>query len=184
LVQVDSDHFSGCREVTAHALSRGFGRIALLAGDPGHQVNKDRYAGFMAAFKDVGTEPDPACVHWNLASGERVDRAMSQVMKKTPDCLLCMDDVICGRVLSWLQKKKYEIPADVRIASFHDSAFMEMHNPPVTALHVDLPSLSAAAGKVLLDMIEGKEPDRAVRVGCALVIRDSTRPKSAAGEDI
>ena len=57
IVQIDCDHASGCREVTAHALGGGGRRVALLAGDPRHHVNKDRYSGFLAAHRELGRRP-------------------------------------------------------------------------------------------------------------------------------
>jgi DNA-binding LacI/PurR family transcriptional regulator len=176
LVQVDSDHFNGCREITAHVLGQGSRRLALVAGNPEHQVNADRYSGYLAALKAAGIAPEAAPVLWNSDSGVSIDRAMEAAMRGKPDCLICMDDAICGRALSWLQRKGYGIPCDIRVASFHDSAFMEMHNPPVTALHIHVSELGAVAGKVLLDMIAGKPVSAINRVGYELAERDSSRP--------
>ena len=88
-----------------------------------------------------------------------------------------MDDVICGFVLSWLQKSRIEIPGDVKVVSFHDSAFMATHNPPVTALHINVPELGATAGKILLDMIAGKDVLAKNLVGYEVLVRDSSRPR-------
>jgi DNA-binding LacI/PurR family transcriptional regulator len=175
IVQVDSDHFSGCRDVTAFVLSSGFRRIVLLAGNPAYQVNKDRYAGYQAAFGSAGMEPDSCEVFWNMMGATHIDQAMSALMKKKPECLVCMDDVICGRVLSWLQRNRYEIPRDVSVVSFHDSAFMEQQNPPVTALHINVPGLGSAAGDILLELIAGNDVPRKNRVGFEVIIRDSSR---------
>lgn len=177
LVQVDSDHFNGCREVTAHVLGSGFRRVFLLAGDPSHQVNKDRYAGFLAAFESAGVVPDPGAALWNMAANSHIEKSMPAVMRKKPDCVICMDDAICGRLLSWLRKNDYSIPGDARVVSFHDSAFMEMHNPPVTALHIEVPELGAAAAGALLDMIAGKQVPAMNRVGYSVIVRDSSRPR-------
>jgi len=176
LVQVDSDHLNGCREVTSHVLGNGFRRLALLAGNPEHQVNKDRYAGFLAALGAAGISPGKFPVVWDSEAGVPIDRRMEIAMRGGPDCLVCMDDAICGRALSWLQRKGCRIPEDLRVASFHDSAFMEMHNPPITALHVDVPELGAAAGRILLDMIAGRPVSAKNRVGYELAIRESSRP--------
>lgn len=176
LVQVDSDHLNGCREITAHLLGNGFRRLALLAGNSEHQVNKDRYSGFLAALAAEGIPPDAFPVVWDSGGAVPMDRAMEAATGGGPDCLVCMDDAICGRALSWLQRAGRRVPDDLRVASLHDSAFMEMHNPPITALHVDVPELGAAAGRLLLDMIAGKPVATKNRVGYELAVRESSRP--------
>lgn len=175
IVQVDSDHLAGCRSLTAGVLDSGYRNVVLLAGNPAHKVNKDRYAGYTAAFASAGLELDTRSVCWNVTDAARVEQVLPGVMKKKPDCIVCMDDVICGLVLSWLQKSRIEIPADVKVASFHDSAFMATHNPPVTALHINVPELGATAGNILLDMIAGKDVSAKNLVGYEVIVRDSSR---------
>lgn len=177
IVQVDSDHQAGCRELTARVLEDGCRNLALLAGNPAHKVNKDRYAGFAAACAAAGIEPDPRSVFWNAVDAARVEQALIGALKKKPDCIVCMDDVICGFVLSCLQRNRIELPADVRVVSLHDSAFMATHNPPVTALHINVPELGATAGTILLDMIEGKDVSPKNLVGYEVLVRDFSRPQ-------
>ena len=83
--------------------------------------------------------------------------------------------VTCLRVLSWLQRKGYAIPNDVKVVSFHDSAAMEHHHPPVTALHIKVRKLGEAAGTILLDMLEGKDVPMRKIVGYEVCIRGSSR---------
>ena len=175
IVQIDSDHYAGCREVTRHVLAGNFSSVCLLAGNPDHQVTKDRYAGFEAALASAGKRVDPESVLWNMADRARIEDLLPALMEKKTGCLICMDDVICGRVLGWLQRNGISIPEDVRVVSFHDSAVMELHNPPVTALHVDVPELGAGAGNAILDMIDGKDVPSRIRVGYEVIVRDSSR---------
>ena len=175
IVQIDSDHYAGCREVTRHVLESNFRSLVLLAGNPAHQVTKDRYAGFEAALAAAGKGVDPDAVFWNMTDRARIEEVLPVIMGKSPGCLVCMDDVICGRVLGWLQRKGISIPDVVRVVSFHDSSVMELHNPPVTAIHVNVPELGAVAGNAILDMIDGKDVPRRIRIGYEVIIRDSSR---------
>jgi DNA-binding LacI/PurR family transcriptional regulator len=174
--QVDSDHFSGCREITSHVLGLGLRRLTLLAGNPAHQVSKERYAGFAAALESAGLKPGADGVRWGLSDAKKLEEALPEIMKEKPDCLLCMDDVIASRALTWLHRHGYEIPKDVKVASFHDSAFMESHTPPVTALRINVTELGASAGNALVDALEGKELIERRRLGYEIQIRESTRP--------
>jgi DNA-binding LacI/PurR family transcriptional regulator len=175
IVQIDSDHYAGCRDVTRQVLEGNFRSLILLAGNPDHQVTKDRHAGFEAALAAAGKRADSASVFWNMTDRARIDDVLLPLMEKKPGCLVCMDDTICGRVLGWLQRKGFSIPGDVCVVSFHDSAIMELHNPPITALHVDVPDLGSKACNAILDMIEGKEVPRRIRVGYEVIVRNSSR---------
>lgn len=175
ITQVDSDHRSGCREVMEHVLGTGCKNHILLAGNPEYKVNKDRYAGYEAALAGAGLRTDASKAFWNATDSASVDGILRDAMALGPDCLVCMDDVICARALVWLRKKGYRVPDDVKIASFHDSGALQQNEPPITALHIDVPALASTAGTVLLNEIEGKPFDRINGIGYSLCIRDSTR---------
>lgn len=175
IFQVDSDQAAGCREVTSHVIGSGCRNFVLLAGNPDHQVNKDRYSGFTDALLAAGMRPVPGGVYWGMTTTSWLERTMPSIMEGKPDCLVCMDDAICGRALYWLHKNRFSVPADVRVVSFYDSQAMEQHIPPITALHINVRDLGAAAGNALLDLIEGKAVPRRNRVAYRLCIRDSSR---------
>lgn len=175
IIQIDSDQAAGCREMTGFVLENGLVNNVLLAGTSDHQVNKDRYSGFASALEAAGMNSAEAPVFWDMTSNERTEKVMPSVMEKKPDCLVCMDDAICGRVLHWLQKNGFGIPSDVRVVSFYDSVAMEQHIPPVTALHINVRELGSAAGAILLDLLNGKSVSQRTLVGYELSFRDSSR---------
>lgn len=177
IVQVDSDHASGCREVMEYVFQNGWKKNVLLAGNPDHRVNKDRYAGYMAVRGPESQKADTNSVYWDMTDSAHIDEIMPTIMAKKMDCLVCMDDVICGRVLTWLRKHDAKMPSDVKVVSFHDSAAMQHHHPPITALHIHVKEIGSLAGNILLDAIEGKEVPFKNRVGYELAIRESTRAR-------
>jgi DNA-binding LacI/PurR family transcriptional regulator len=175
LVQVDTDHYAGCREVTKHVLAANYRDVVLLAGNRDHQVNKDRFDGFSAALAAAGKRVDYGAVFWDMTSRARIESVLPALMERKADCLVCMDDVICGRVLACLQRNGLSVPGDVSVVSFHDSPVMELHNPPITALHVNVRELGATAGRIILDLIDGKDVARRNRVGYGFLVRESSR---------
>ena len=191
-VRIDSDHRSGCRDATRHVLDRGFRRHVLLGGDPEHRVNQDRLAGYLEALRErnlscaEGAEAlaggQERCVVWRLSGTRETEAAMPSIMAANPRCLVCMDDVIAGHALAWLFRRGVSIPRDLAMVSFHDSAALASHNPPVSALHVHVSELASLAGNTLIDMIEGKAVRRVNVVPSEFVIRDSSRAPPRAEE--
>ena len=175
IIQVDSNQEEGCREMIKYLLHQGETDIVLIAGDPEHQVNKDRHKGFCSAVEKSGFPELVQSVHWNVISMEDTEAVIKKSAVSDCSCIVCMDDVICARVLKVLHKQGIRVPEDMRVISFYDSALMEQYHPPITDLHVAVEQLSSKAGELMIDAIKGKEVKKINRVGWELRIRDSSR---------
>ncbi len=130
---------------------------------------------FSTALSESGAGSERASVVWNAGSKSGIERKMRNAMEASPGTLLCMDDVIASRSLSWLHRHGYSIPRDVSLMSFHDSAAMEDHIPSITALHVNIHDLGCAAANNLIDAANGRETAKKILVPYRLIIRDSSR---------
>ena len=172
---VGSDQISGCYEMTKFMISRGCEKVAVLAGDSKNSVNTFRFEGFKRGLASSGISLDGCVVHWNLESQKDVFSVLPDIMKENPQCLVCMDDIICVYVLKWLKQNDYEVPADIQVISFYDSQVLENNTPPITALNVNVSNLTKKAGSLLVDMIEGKKVPSHTKIGYELRIRESFR---------
>lgn len=172
---VGSDQISGCYEMTKFMISRGCEKVAVLAGDSKNSVNTFRFEGFKRGLASSGISLDGCVVHWNLESQKDVFSVLPDIMKENPQCLVCMDDIICVYVLKWLKQNDYEVPADIQVISFYDSQVLENNTPPITALNVNVSNLTKKAGNLLVDIIEGKKVPSHTKVGYELRIRESFR---------
>ena len=172
---VGSDQISGCYEMTKFMISRGCEKVAVLAGDNKNSVNTFRFEGFKRGFASSGISLDGSVVHWNLENQKDVFSILPDIMKKNPQCLVCMDDIICVYVLKWLKQNDYEVPVDIQVISFYDSQVLENNTPPITALNVNVSNLTKKAGNLLVDIIEGKKVPSHTKVGYELRIRESFR---------
>ncbi len=176
---VDSDHRDGCRKATGHVLLRGFTRHVLLGGNPDHRVNRDRLNGYLDAIKKGdGTDyGDTGQIVWGMDGLREIESVLPGIMRTRPQCLICMDDVIATHALAWLYRKGFSIPEDIALVSFHDSAAMETHYPPISALHINVQKLASLAGNTILDRIEGKKVKTVNLVPSRFIVRDSSRAR-------
>lgn len=175
IIQVDSNQEEGCREMTRYLLYQGETDIVLLAGDPKHQVNKDRFKGFCTAMETGGVADYEKKVYWNAVLEGDSEILIKKLISSGCTCIICMDDVICSKVLKVLHKERIRVGEDMRVVSFYDSVLMEQYHPPITALHVAVEQLSIKAGELMLDALSGREVKKVNRVGWELRIRDSSR---------
>lgn len=174
IVQIDSNHEAGCCELTTLVLKSGCERVALLAGNQNHMVNRSRYRGYVKAFLDTGIEIDNNLVHLNLNNNILIQKAVNGILDNGADCILCSDDFICSKVLAHLEEMNIAIPDRVKVASFYNSNNLENHTPPITALNISIKELGVTAGKHLIKIISGETTSRKSLVDYEIVLKKST----------
>lgn len=175
VVQVDHDHRSACRELTSIILLKQMKKIALIGGDESHVVTQNRVGGFCEAYQEAGLELDKSLISLNLENNIVVDKKVEEVLRKGVDCILCLDDAICSRVLKSLREKHVHVPEDVCVASFYNSSVLENNVPSITSLEFEPRELGMVACRIVLDLIEEKEVEEKTLLPYRVVLRDSTK---------
>lgn len=174
IIQIDSNHIAGCSELTSILLKSGCEHMALLAGNQNHIVNRNRYEGFLKAHRDLNLNVDESMVFLDMNNKMLINRAVNQALERGADCIVCSDDFICSRVLAKLEEDSIRIPDQVKVASFYNSTQLESHNPPITALSINVKELGITAGKHLIEMISGETVDHKSLVNYEIVLKRST----------
>lgn len=182
--QIDCNHLEACRMFTAHILNSGVTKVVLLLGNTKIVVNRQRREGFEAAVKLFSQKKIKAKIMSELLNSEQIRNAVKQVIALKPDCIICGDDYICGQVMHWLNQNNYSVPGDVMVGSFYDSIFLEQHNPPVSAIGLDVHKMGKLAGEIILNKINQQQVELRNFVGYELLFRDSTRKEREKIEDI
>lgn len=175
VVQVDHDHRSACREMTSVILSKQMKKLALIGGDETHVVTQNRVKGFYEAHKAAGVPVDESLIALNLENNIMADKKVEELLEKGAECILCLDDAICSRVLKVLREKRVKVPSDVRIASFYNSSVLENNVPSITSLEFDPKELGMVACQVVLDLIEEKEVEERTLLRYQVVLKESTK---------
>lgn len=175
VVQIDHDHESACRELTSVMLMRNMKGIALLGGNDSYVVTQSRYRGFAEAFGSFGKAVNTELLYMNLESRVQIEKAVEELLEKKADCIICMDDAICSRVLMKLKQENVRVPDDVRIASFYNSSVLENNTPSISSLTFDVRELGMVACKELLAMIEGEEVPLKKLLSYEVVLKESTK---------
>lgn len=174
IIQVDNDHEAACHELTARLIKQGIKSFALLCDNGAYMVTQSRMNGFMNALRETGI-PDSSGNIYENADEENLDYIVERVLKTDTECILCMDDTICLKVLDILKKCNLEVPDDIRIASFYNSTVLERNTPSITSLSFDARELGRVACKTLLSVINGDVvPERSL-LGYEISIKESTK---------
>lgn len=175
VIQVDHNHKSACKELTSIILMKQMEKIALIGGNEEHVVTQSRLRGFREAYEKMGEVIDPTMLFLNLDNHVVIDKIVEEVLERKAECILCMDDAVCSRVLKKLREKHVKVPKDIRVASFYNSSVLENNVPSITSLSFDAKELGMVACKTVLDVIEGAEVETRTLLPYEVVLKESTK---------
>lgn len=175
VVQIDNDHRSACRELTAGLLQRGISKFALIGGDDSYVVNGNRLRGFEDAFADFKDWNGTKRIMMNINNGGIVDQIVEELLNEGTECIVSMDDFLCGCVMNALQQRQIAIPEQVQIASFYDSTMLVNRLPSVTSIRFDAEELGSKSCELLLRMLDREEVKQRTLLGYDVRMRKSTK---------
>jgi DNA-binding LacI/PurR family transcriptional regulator len=180
--KVIADNFKGAYDATAHLINCGYKRIATLCNTVFLSIGKERLAGYKAALKDHGMEPDESliryCQHGGMVAAE-MDQAMDELfnLQNPPDALFAAADKLTTGCLRALRAKGLSVPQDVGLIGFSNSELTELLSPSLSVIKQPAFEMGEVATTLLLELIESKRPvtDFQTRVlTTEMLIRSST----------
>lgn len=174
-IQVDQDHRSACRELTDMLIKQGMKRIALIGGNESHVVTMHRLQGYLDAFRDNKVPIDKEMLFLGLINASMVDEKIEEIMKMDVECIVAMDDALCGIVLRKLRAMHVHVPKDIKVASFYNSSVLENNVPSITSLAFDEKELGMVACRSLLNRIVDEEISEETILGYKVIVRESTK---------
>jgi DNA-binding LacI/PurR family transcriptional regulator len=174
---VAADDHGGARRMTEHLLARGRRRVAMISGPLDTSGGVDRLAGHREALvaalgEDAWDERLVVHGEYSRAGGRT---AMERLLAQAPelDAVFVASDLMAAGALEALRAAGRSVPGDVAVGGFDDSSVAATLDPPLTTVRNPLPRISEEMVRVLLDVVDGKDPVSIV-VPTKLVPRSST----------
>lgn len=177
VVQLDHDHYAACMELTSLLLLKGISRLGLIGNSRRYIVNQKRYEGYIKAHENMGKKIDHDSIYMDITNRAGIERAVSDLLTKGIQCIVCMDDSICQQVLDKLIQDNYVIPDDIKVASFYDSALTDIAGIlcNVTSIRFDAEQMGIRACKTLIDVIDKKPVIQKELLGYNITLKYSTQ---------
>lgn len=175
---IDSDSFGGARRATEHLLELGHRRIAFLGGREELDSSQLREAGFREAMRLAGVPVRDDLVRYSKYDPDFAFRVADGflALADAPTAIFAANDVTAMSAMSAAQARGLSVPHDVSIVGFDDIPDAALTNPPLTTVRQPLQAMGAAAMKMLLDILDGREHQGHIRMDTELVVRESTAP--------
>jgi DNA-binding LacI/PurR family transcriptional regulator len=173
---VDNDHVAGVRSVLDHLAAVGARRIAIVtsAGNPASYI-EDVHAGYSGWCEEHRFEPLVANAPTPTEEGGF--EAASSLLNGAdpPDAIYAVLDRIAIGVLLAATAAGVDVPGRLRVAACTDSFAAQAARPPLTALGLNPERIGREAVDMLIDLVEGGDPEPRHRiVPTRLIEREST----------
>lgn len=175
VVQVDNDHRSACKELTEKLLQSGMRKLALIGSDESYIVTGNRLRGFEDAIAKSGDRKCGRQIFMNVRDAAQVQEIVEELLADGTDCIVSMDDFLCGCVLNALQLRNIVVPEQMQVVSFYDSSLLENRSPSITSIRFDVEELGQRACETLLAMLEGETVAKRTLLGYEVRMRNSTK---------
>ncbi|WP_067503657.1 LacI family DNA-binding transcriptional regulator [Actinoplanes sp. TFC3] len=165
---ISTDDAVAVEQAYGHLLSLGHQRIGMVLGPEDHVPSRRKLAA--ASIKEDAIE------RTNF-SMESARLAASRLIQRGVTGLICASDVLALGSIRAARRLGLDVPDDISVVGFDDSALMTCTDPPLTTVRQPIELMGQAAVDVLVNQIEGAaattdellfEPE--------LVVRGSTGP--------
>ena len=172
--QLYMDNSTGITRFVNDMLTAGHRRIGFIGNYEHCQSFFERYSAFRLAMLLAGAPVDERdCIRYNHQDeiAERLD-----ALESFPDIFICANDFVAGDAIRALFSIGKNVPADVRILGFDDSAESRLSRPPLSTVHVHTQIMAYSALQLLITRIREPSLDyRVVHTETELIYRDSTK---------
>ncbi len=162
--------------LTDTLVQNGYRRLAF-AGSPEHCLSfSERYEGFLHALSVNHLEPCTTRFAGRtvFADADNLREAVTQNLQ-LPDAFVCANDFIAIDLIRALKKHGINVPDDVRVAGFDNSAESRIIEPHLTTVDIPSSQMGYIAADMLLSRIDRPEtPYRITHVRTTLKFRAST----------
>jgi LacI family transcriptional regulator len=165
--------------MAAYLAGLGHTRIGYIAGPEGMKSTRERLEGFCDALEKHGCTPCGDLIArgaYSFQSGMDCGRLLLS-RPSAPTAVFASNDEMAAGVIYAARQMGLDVPGDVSVAGFDDSALASRIVPSLTTIRRPVREMARLAATKLIAAID-RRPDEARRLAMlepTLVIRDSTR---------
>jgi LacI family transcriptional regulator len=156
------DDYQAAYDMTRHIIARGHTRIGFIIGNPHLSASALRHAGFRDCMAEAGLPVDPALVRQGLftyRSGLDAGHALLD-LAAPPTAIFASNDDMAAGCFAAAQRKHLDIPRDITICGFDDTAMAVKVWPELTTIHQPIHDMAQCALGILADAIRAARSDQ------------------------
>jgi LacI family transcriptional regulator, repressor for deo operon, udp, cdd, tsx, nupC, and nupG len=171
-VSVDDAH--AIEQALGHLDSLGHERIGIVLGPTDHVPSIRKLDAYRARVDGEGL------VEHTMFSIQGGVAAAKRLIEQGVTAVVCASDILALGVIRQARRSGLEVPGDVSVVGFDDSALMMSTDPPLTTVRQPIEAMGQAAVAQLLSQVGGTQvSSEELLFEPELVVRASTGPAAA-----
>ncbi len=175
---VSFDEFKAGYLATEHLIKDcGCRKILHLTSGNWAQFAEERLAGYKAALKNNNIKFNKDLILDGDCYFPVAEKVITNFLKangKCFDAIFAANDEMALAALKVLQQNNIKIPEDVKIIGCDNERSSEMSNPALTTIHLDRYKMGQTGFELLMNIIEGKEDVKSMKLDVKLIKRKTT----------
>lgn len=172
---VEMDNLISSFRLTQHLLQLGHRRIAFFKGPPAAPWAQERFEGHRRAMRELGIDVEDRFVFSAGSTIEDGVKAATQFLSETPPvtAIMAANDLVAIGAANTLLAQGLRIPENLSFTGFGNILTAENYRVPLTTVRQPKYRLGAAAMELLVQLLQGKPPERK-RLPAEVIVRAST----------
>ncbi|MGP3998615.1 LacI family DNA-binding transcriptional regulator [Streptomyces sp. 8N706] len=154
---VSADDALAVELAVRHLASLGHRRIGLAGGGQDHVPAGRKIGAFRSAVREhlgeTDADPDIVQTMYTLEGGTS---AALQLFERGVTGVVCGSDAMALGVIRAARRMKLDVPGDVSVVGYDDSAFMPFADPPLTTVRQPVDAMGRAVVALLTNQISGE----------------------------
>jgi DNA-binding LacI/PurR family transcriptional regulator len=189
---VVTDDLLGSFQAVSHLARVGHRKIAMVGGPLSISNGRARLQGFKKALKANGLKYHPELVYEGDYRVDSGHTAGLSILPHRPDAVFAANFLMTVGFLLAAQELRMRCPEDFGLVTLDDYPWLQLFNPPLTAVELPKYEVGRAATELLLDRIDGKTsegttqkiaPQMYVRESCGFGLRTRSLARASAVAD-
>lgn len=174
------DSYQGMRAAIVHLIEvHGYRRLVFIRGPESHYYAQERYRAYTDLLQEYGIPFDPNLVtrpvHWE--AGIEAMHMLLDERRLCPkidfDAVVAVSDLLALAAIKTLQARGVQVPGDVAVVGFNDSAEGRLTTPPLTSVSLPFYGQGYRAVEALLAQMRGELVPEQVLLSSSLIVRQS-----------
>jgi DNA-binding LacI/PurR family transcriptional regulator len=174
---VSCDDTVAIEQARGHLVSLGHTRIGLLIGPPDHIPSQRKLAAAISVAAKAGISLDPDQVVHSRYSLEGAQASAMRLLEAGVTGVVCASDPMALGAIRAAKRAGLNVPRDLSVVGFDDSALMNSIDPPLTTVRQPIERMCRMIIELLVTQISGNGlPQDELLFEPELVVRGSTAP--------
>lgn len=151
------DEYQAAYDMTQHIIGLGHERIGFIIGNPHQTASGQRLQGYLDAMTAADLEVEDGMVMQGLFTWRSGYDAAARLLDQPdpPTAIFASNDDMAAAVVSVAHRRHLDVPADLSVCGFDDTAFASSIWPELTTIRQPIAEMARRALDLLANELRG-----------------------------